>query len=140
LQEFRITERRIRNRSIPQSVWKLNNGVSVGGQTIMGIPYLHRLRYGSGELLRNRIKIWPFETGWSIPETPSIVLTEIFPSLLPLQNYGVPRDLDQVLTCVNHAATLDVCGRLAGSFNFPIGLTTEELTQVETEEGWTLFS
>ncbi len=139
LNEFRITEMRARARAVPQSVWKLNQGVSVGGQTIMGIKHLHELRYQSAEELCERMSIWPFETAWSIPTSRSIVLAEIFPSVLPLQNHGGPRDKDQVLTCVNHAASLDSQGQLAGRFASPADLTPAQLERVEVEEGWILF-
>src|SRR5690606_2819935 len=42
------------------SVWKLYYNGSVGGQTILGIPAVRRLKQARGEALR----IWPFETGF----------------------------------------------------------------------------
>ena len=42
------------------SVWKLYYNGSVGGQAILGIPMVRRLKLARGE----RLKVWPFETGW----------------------------------------------------------------------------
>ena len=42
------------------SIWKLYYNGSVGGQAILGIPVVRRLKLAYGEAMR----IWPFETGF----------------------------------------------------------------------------
>ena len=141
LGQFRLTEDRARELAVPQSVWKLNQGVSVGGQTILGIKYLHDLRYQSETRLTQQMSIWPFEAGWTLPEFCDLVIVEIFPSILqPFTNYGGPRDRNQVLTCIEHAARLDGVGQLAERFSQPPGLTDEDSAAVTSEEGWILFT
>jgi hypothetical protein len=54
LQEWRVTDQQARKRTVTQSVWKLNCGVSVGGQTLLGITHLHQL----AEAVHGQI--WPF--------------------------------------------------------------------------------
>jgi hypothetical protein len=143
LEEYRETERRARMLGIPpQSVWKLNQGVSVGGQTILGIKYLADLRSGGDAGADDRMKIWPFETDWAVPTgADRVVLAEIFPSILPIEDdlSGLVRDLAQVRTCVRHAAALDACGRLEEAFGPPLGLSEAQLATATTEEGWILF-
>jgi hypothetical protein len=141
LEEYRETERRARENGIqPQSVWKLNQGVAVGGQTILGIKYIAEL-HSQGEM-GDRITIWPFETGWLVPGGDDrVVVAEIFPSVLPIEDdLAEPvRDLAQVRTCVRHAATLDACDLLEKSFEAPRGLPASRLAAVAQEEGWILF-
>jgi precorrin-8X/cobalt-precorrin-8 methylmutase len=143
LEEYRETERRAWARGIPpQSVWKLNQGVSVGGQTILGIKQLADLCSGETAESGSRMAIWPFETGWGVPAGKDrIVLAEIFPSVLPIEDdlSGLVRDLAQVRTCVRHAANLDSLGLLAGQIASPPGLSDSQLESAVTEEGWILF-
>ncbi len=138
LREWRFTEQRARARATTQSVWKLNCGVSVGGQTILGIHRLQQIRRALGE----RASIWPFESGWRVPERPDgVVLAEIFPSVLPLLEVagGGIKDERQVRSCVWHAAARDVEGTLERAFAEPGGLTGEQSSAVTREEGWILF-
>jgi hypothetical protein len=143
LEEYRETERRAQARGIqPQSVWKLNQGVAVGGQTILGIRYLAKLRFPEGPETGNRMAIWPFETGWQVPGGGDrVVVAEIFPSVLPIEDdlAVLVRDLAQVRTCVRHAAAVDACGRLDAAFHAPKGLSGDRLAAVAEEEGWILF-
>ena len=88
LAEWRVTDMEAKKKATTQSVWKLNCGVSVGGQTILGIKYLDELaRAVAGHR-------WPFE-GWGIPHVPTIWLAEIFPSLVYysdwVEEYQPPR-------------------------------------------------
>jgi len=138
LAEWRITDRRAAQLVTTQSVWKLNCGVSVGGQTILGIKYLN-------DLARHlNAKRWPFETGWSFPTAgqASIWFAEIFPSLVRYpeweHEYQTRRDRTQVQSCVRRVAELDSTGNLAAAFGQPSGLSTRELSQVVGEEGWIL--
>jgi hypothetical protein len=101
LEEWRATEIAARSRTTTQSVWKLNCGVSVGGQTILGIKYLHDLGRAVGG------HIWPFD-GWTTPTEPSIWFAEIFPSLVQYpewaDEYAKRRDRTQVQSCVRRAS------------------------------------
>lgn len=145
LDEFRITEHASRKSgATPQSVWKLNQGVAVGGQAIVGIPYLHELLT---EL--KSIKAWPFETGWSVDEESVTLLVEIFPSLISTERYAVQlangeicRDEAQVRSCCDFALELDQKGVLADYFRCPSALAGDELLaeSIRTEEGWILWS
>jgi len=142
LDEYRETDRRARMLGIQlQSVWKLNQGVSVGGQTILGIKYLADLRSGGDAGADDRMKIWPFDTGWAGPAgADRVVVAEIFPSVLSIEDdlSGLVRDLAQVRTCVRHAAALDARGRLEEPFGPPPGLS-ESQRAAAAEEGWILF-
>jgi precorrin-8X/cobalt-precorrin-8 methylmutase len=142
LAEYRITEQRVRSQGVlPQSVWKLNQGVSVGGQTILGIKHLAELRFHSDPTISDGMRIWPFETGWAAPGDVRTVIAEIFPSIVAIDEEvanGVP-DLTQVRSCVRHAASLDRAGQLLASFDAP-GLTPEQSQAVLAEEGWILFA
>jgi hypothetical protein len=134
LQELRATDIEARNKgAIALSVWKLNCGVSVGGQTILGIKYLHELAEDVGA------HIWPFE-GWGVPKKPAIWLAEIFPSLVPYagSDSAECRDRMQVRNCVRWAAERDCDGSLKGDFDRP-ALDPATLAQVENEEGWILW-
>lgn len=140
LQEWRLTERRCARIAPPQSVWKLNCGVSLGGQTILGIKHLHELAEALGG------HRWPFETGWTTPApgTATVWFAEIFPSLIRYpewdSEYDARRDRTQVQSCVRHAAELDADGSLRNAFAKPPDLTPAELERVATEEGWILFA
>lgn len=123
--------------AVTQSVWKLNCGVSVGGQTIVGIKHLDDLAKVVGG------KRWPFETGWGTPTQPEIWFAEIFPSLIRYpewaREYATLRDRTQVQSCVRYAAELDATGSLAQAFAQPPGLDEVALQRVVDEEGWILF-
>jgi hypothetical protein len=75
LEEWRATDLAARARVTTPSVWKLNCGISVGGQTILGIKHLDEL----AKVVRGHR--WPFE-GWTTPTGPAIWFAEIFPSLV----------------------------------------------------------
>lgn len=136
LEEWRATDRAAQSRVTTQSVWKLNSGVSVGGQTILGIKYLDRLaRAVDGHR-------WPFE-GWTAPIEPAIWFAEIFPSLVQYpewaDEYKRRRDRTQVQSCVRRAAERDALGKLKGDFGKPGSLDAATLARVEAEEGWILW-
>ena len=59
-----------------QSGFKLFTTGSVGSQSLLGLPYLARLRRRFGTALT----VWPLESGWGVPDA-QIVLAEIYPSL-----------------------------------------------------------
>lgn len=137
--EWRLTEQRARRSTTTQSVWKLNCGVSVGGQSILGIHRLRQLR----QALARRAAIWPFQTGWMMPSAPdAVVIAEVFPSVIPIVDAagGTVRDAQQVRSCVWFAAARDVDGTLAEAFAQPRDLAADDMSVAETEEGWILFA
>ncbi len=68
-----FAERRMIERAIPaaQPVWKLFTTGSVGSQSLMGLPMIHRLAQMQG------VSVWPFDSDLS-----PVVLAEVYPSLL----------------------------------------------------------
>jgi hypothetical protein len=136
-----LAERRLADRRVPraQPVWKLAYPGSAGGQALVGIPIVRRLRRALGRSAR----VWPFETGLRAPATaPSparIVLAEVYPSLGPLGGVrsGV-KDARQVVGLASHFARLDARGQLSRLFSGPPDLTPAERRRVEREEGWIL--
>jgi molybdopterin molybdotransferase len=77
LPEFRAVERHVRAElRLPiQSPWKLFTTGSVGSQTLLGLPAVHRLLNRLGE----RGRLWPFEDLSDRPD--AVVIAEIWPSL-----------------------------------------------------------
>jgi len=134
LAEWRATELEARKRATTQSVWKLNCGVSVGGQTILGIKHLDDL---ARTVTAHR---WPFD-GWGTPHEPAIWFAEIFPSLVQYPEFSAEysRDRMQVQSCVRRAAERERDGLLQGDFDRPGQLSPATLAQVEEEEGWILW-
>lgn len=136
LEEWRATDLIARRRVITQSVWNLNCGVSVGGQTILGIKHLDGL---ACSVDGHR---WPFE-GWGTPDEPAIWFAEIFPSLVRYpewsERYKTQRDRTQVQSCVRYAAERDAAGMLKRDFAKPDMLDGGTLGRAEGEEGWMLW-
>lgn len=119
------------------SPWKLYTTGSVGGQSLMGIPFLHRLRHDPA--LAAYCRVWPFETGLGVPDAP-LVLAEIFPSLLPLAATrpdlgaaGAVKDARQVAGLCDWARATD----LTAYFTLP-GLPEAYPPRILQEEGWIL--
>ena len=54
-------------------VWQMSGAGAVGGQVLMGLPVLARLRAASS----GQVAVWPFE-----PITAPVVIAEVWPSLL----------------------------------------------------------
>lgn len=63
----------------PQSAWKLAGIGSVGSQSLMGLPTIHRLL--NDPRLAPRAHLWPFEP--APDRTDAITIAEIYPSLFP---------------------------------------------------------
>ena len=121
------------------SVWKIDQGVSVGGQTLMGIPYLMKLR-DAARTRGHGLRIWPFETGWR-PNPDGITVAELFPSLIAGKTpRGEIRDRHQVRQCIRRLAELDSRGDLVRRFGRPRNLSSQEEAEVRTEEGWILLA
>ncbi len=137
LPEFRHADLAARGAA---SIWKLYYNGSVGGQAILGIPAVRRLKLARGEAL----KVWPFETGFK-PLTEDalagveVVAAEVYPSLLKLQaGAGEVKDLAQVRGTAEHFARLDEANRLGAVFAAPAGTAPDVVLDAEREEGWIL--
>lgn len=136
LPEFRHADKALKG---PQSPWKLYYQGSVGGQALMGLPMVKRLKDAHGDAA----KLWPFETGWK-PLTPAdldgvdCIVAEIYPSLfLSKAPAGAVKDAAQVQAACEHFAALDEKERLGAAFGPPKG--RENLAPiVESAEGWIL--
>ncbi len=138
LPEYRHADRAAKGAA---SIWKLYYNGSVGGQAILGIPFVRRLKVGRGE---DAVRAWPFETGFK-PLTEKdldgveAVLAEVYPSLLkPVVPAGEVKDLAQVRSTAEHFARLDEAGKLGALFGPPKGLAADVVADAEREEGWIL--
>lgn len=123
-----------------QPVWKLLGSGCVGGQTLMGIPTVCKLR--DDPLLAPISLVWPFETGFTssaFPQSgPSILHAEIWPSIAPnLRDHvsAIP-DQGQVRAVVSWLRELDTSGRLCELFTQPEELSSETVKACVEEEGW----
>ena len=115
-----FAERREIETRIPraQPVWKLFTTGSVGSQSLMGLPMIHRLSRIEG------VCVWPFDA----PDAP-IVLAEVYPSLLAeavAKSGDAIKDRAQVLLLAR------AFGRLHD------GDMAQLLTPQHPEEGWIL--
>lgn len=122
------------------SIWKLYYNGSVGGQALLGIPAVRRLKLARGEAMQ----AWPFETGFK-PLTEAdlagvdVVVAEVYPSLFkPVGAPGEVKDLVQVRTTAEHFARLDEANRLGALFGPPKGAAADVVLDAEREEGWIL--
>ncbi|MGH7859963.1 MAG: hypothetical protein ACREQY_21765, partial [Candidatus Binatia bacterium] len=137
LRSLRGTEGRIRG---PKSAWQLFGAGSVGSQALLGIPRLRDLHHHPE--LRDWSRVWPFETGFKMPEldegTPAIIHAEIYPSIVQADvRTGEVRDAAQVRTVAEKFADDDAAGRLAELFRGP-NIDLHERDPVIREEGWIL--
>jgi len=122
------------------SIWKLYYNGSVGGQSILGIPAVRRLKLARGE----GVRVWPFETGFKALTEDAlagveVVVAEIYPSLLKIQaGSGEVKDLAQVRAAAEQFARLDEAGKLGAAFAPPAGTPPDVVVDAEREEGWIL--
>jgi hypothetical protein len=136
LPELRFCEEAMKGVS---SVWKLYYQGSVGGQALTGLPMIKRLKVAGGD----RIRIWPFETGWRALDATALdgveaVFAEVWPSMLEARPAaGEVKDAAQVRTLAAHFAALDEQNRLGPLFGPSKGATAPAQI-VENEEGWIL--
>jgi hypothetical protein len=138
-----LEERRLVERLHPrmQPPWKLAYTGSVGSQTLLGIPYLCRLR--DHEKLRDVSRIWPFETTEGDVEGrrsagARIIHAEIYPSLLSLpKRDGIP-DREQVREYVRWLQRRQEGGDLTGLLRRPWGEDAAVHGRVVRQEGWVL--
>lgn len=122
------------------SIWKLYYNGSVGGQALLGIPAVRRLKLARGEAMR----IWPFETGFK-PLTEAdlagveIVAAEVYPSLIKADGApGEVKDLVQVRSTAEHFARLDEANKLGAVFGPGKTAAADVVLDAEREEGWIL--
>lgn len=122
------------------SIWKLYYNGSVGGQAIMGIPAVRRIKLARGEA----VKAWPFETGFkTLTEADlagvDVVLAEVYPSMIKAPALpGEVKDLTQVRTTAEHFARLDEANKLGELFGPAKGMPADVVLDAEREEGWIL--
>lgn len=139
LNRLRWTDKIVRG---VQPVWKILGSGSVGGQTLVGIPTVCKLR--DDPLLAPVSSVWPFETGFTPSPTPHsgpfILHAEIWPRVAPNiydPTLTVP-DQAQVHAVVRWLRELDTAGQLHELFVQPAGLTPEIAKICIEEEGWIL--
>ncbi len=102
-----------------------------------GIPVVRALRDDSE--WADRARIWPFETGFGLPEEAKIVFAEVWPSWWPVQaEPGEPKDKAQVRTVARIFAEQDGKGELARWLAGPSDLNAEQIQTITIEEAWTL--
>jgi hypothetical protein len=122
------------------SIWKLYYNGSVGGQAILGIPVVRRLKLAYGEAMR----VWPFETGFKALDEAhldgaAIVAAEVYPSLVKtVVPPGEVKDQAQVRATAEHFARLDEAGKLGPAFGPSKTAPADLVVDAETEEGWIL--
>jgi hypothetical protein len=125
----RLIERKVRGA---QETWKLSGAGSVGGQALVGIAALDRLR--RRETLTGKVAVWPFESTSGVP----IVFAEIYPSLWPPDPRESVRDAGQVRAVAEHFRALDAAGSLAALLSVPEELEADDRDAVLSEEAWML--
>ncbi len=114
---FRATERATQGvtKAGAKSIWQLFGAGAIGGQAIVGIPAVKRLK----DELGDKALVWPLETGWRAL-TPDdlaareVVLAEVYPAMVtPKPEPGEAFDRAQVRALAEHFAKLDEAGKLA---------------------------
>jgi hypothetical protein len=144
LERLRVTEQRLPGT---QESWKLYGAGSVGGQCLVGIPHVHKLRRDPS--LAHCSRVWPFETGFLDQpgsfEGHSIIHAEIWPGIvsqvvqgLQEQDRTLIKDRAQVRAMCNWAMDLDREQKLLEFFGQPPRLTSAQIEQCIEEEGWVL--
>ena len=122
------------------SIWKLYYNGSVGGQAILGIPVVRRLKLAYGDAMQ----VWPFETGFKTLDEAhldgaAIVAAEVYPSLVKtVVPAGEVKDQAQVRATAEHFARLDEAGKLGAAFGHSNIAPADLVVDAETEEGWIL--
>jgi hypothetical protein len=121
-------------------IWKLYYNGSVGGQAILGIPVVRRLKLARGEAMA----VWPFDTGLKALDEGDlagieVVAAEVYPSMVkPTLGPGEVKDLAQVRATAEHFARLDEQGKLGGIFGASKTTAADLVLDAEREEGWIL--
>lgn len=140
LQEFRLTEQRLRARGrYPLATWQTHYTGSVGSQALLAIPVIDRLVRDPG--LSTRAHVWPFTTGLTADPVAgrcdAVVFAEVWPGCFDLDVSGHEvRDAAQMVQLCSHVASLDRCGALGALFE--PRLTAGDADVVVRQEGWIL--
>ena len=138
LAEYRATELAMRSAGHRVfSGWQLYGAGSVGGQMLLGIALLERLRHGR---LHERVAVWPFQTGFAATPWASardtVVFAEVWPSMVLLDTAAHPvRDAAQVLTLGRYLSDLT-----DDAWSALFAPTVDEASSAVAiaEEGWIL--
>lgn len=134
--EFRAVEATLRSQGLrPFSSWQLFGAGAVGSQSLLGIARLHGLHQRVGE----RLQIWPFTTGVTMPTLGegTATVAEVWPSMLPSAGVdALIRDASQVRATARWLAEADASGELGEWFS--PRLAPEVAAAVVAEEGWVL--
>jgi precorrin-8X/cobalt-precorrin-8 methylmutase len=131
---FRISEHHAKGA---KSVWQLAYAGSVGSQSLLGIARLSTFLDQHSE--RDKIAVWPFETGFSTAFKQPVVLAEIYPSLFEVVlSEGDVKDAAQVRRVAQEFARFDAAGVLGELFARPLALSDAEAGTAAREEGWVL--
>jgi hypothetical protein len=122
-QPFRAVELRYRAQGLyPASGWQLLGVGSVGSQSLVGIPMLHRLR----ERFAHRCTVWPFEQ--SVGAADDVVLAEVWPGALRADL------VDAVEHSIKDARQVTAVAEFLGTRPWPVcGLDSGAAVH---EEGW----
>jgi hypothetical protein len=155
-----LEERRLVERLHPrmQPAWKLAYTGSVGSQSLLGIPYVAKLR--DHEKLRDVSRVWPFEASAgvsvgrgggpsrkpgvsqgapiAIGAGASIIHAEIYPSLLTLPKRDRITDREQVRSYVKWLQQQQREGKLIDLLRQPWGEEEKVDRRVRGHEGWVL--
>ncbi len=138
--EFRMVERlALATGRWISSPWQLLGAGSVGSQSLVGVPVLHRLRRDPPESVP--IDIWPFTTGLAAPQldvgSTHVVLAEVWPSMVRLDpERHLVRDAQQVIALVEHLAVVDAADGLVARFEPAVPI--DPIVSIVAEEGWIL--
>jgi hypothetical protein len=137
LPEFRHAE--VASRAA-NPVWKLYFSGSIGGQALLGIPMVRRLKLALGEAMR----LWPFETEYkALTESHLagmvVVAAEVEATIAPAHALpGEVKEAAQTRSLAEHLAKLDEAGSLGALFAPAKGAAADVVLDAEREEGWIL--
>lgn len=123
-----------------RSVWKMMYGGSIGGETLLGIPYVQHL--STAIELEDAVTVWPFDRESTKPIVslqPRIVLAETTLAGVEAPADGeVPPSAAAARGLAEQFERLDRHGALASFLAAPDQLPDEIRKEVVTEEGWVL--
>ncbi len=134
LPELRLTDTRVKGAP---SIWKLYYNGSIGGQAILGVPMVRRLKAKYAD----QLKVWPFETGFGSPDLSGvrIVAAEVFTGGAEAKPAaGESKDQTEIRAYAEQIAKLDDGGKLDPLFAAPKGVAAAEAEIARSEEGWIL--
>jgi precorrin isomerase len=118
-----------------KSIWQLAYNGAVGRQAMLGMAHLERLRREPD--IADHVSVWPFETKFADSLEKPVVISEVYPSLFPVDRTA-HRVLDaaQVMAVGAAFAKLDAAHRLKPLLAAPAAMTPNTRETVEREEGW----